>query len=118
MPFESIFGGAFNEIFSATLVTEDTVDNLSTVIMSSTFTYRMYYSLRLYFDNGGGPCYIISVGTYSVTPAIDHSLLTAALASLAKEDEPTLILFPDAISITGAGAVTNFYQIYVIYNVS
>lgn len=111
--FESIFGGACNEKFSATLITEDTVDKISAVSMNSTFTYRMYYSLRLYFANGGGSCYIISVGGYSATPTIDHSLLAAGLAPLAKEDEPTLILFPDAISITGAGAVANFYNLYI-----
>lgn len=26
--------------------------------------YLMYYSLQMYFANGGGPCYIVSVGTY------------------------------------------------------
>src|ERR1700730_16323483 len=27
--------------------------------------YLMYYSLQLFFDNGGGDCYIVSVGDYS-----------------------------------------------------
>ncbi len=33
--------------------------------------YLMYYSVKIFFDNGGGKCYIISVGTYQATPAID-----------------------------------------------
>ena len=27
--------------------------------------YRMYQALRFYFQNGGGPCYIVSIGGYT-----------------------------------------------------
>ena len=35
-----------------------------------TVDYLMYYSVKMFFDNGGGKCYIISVGTYQTKPAI------------------------------------------------
>ena len=63
--------------------------------------YLMYYALQLYFANGGGPCYIVSVGKYKAAPAHDNTdldigLLTDGLNAIEKEDEPTLIVFPEA----------------------
>lgn len=113
--YDSIFGGAFDERITATIDASGTTETVDNIALAYTFTYRMYYSLQLYFANGGGPCYIISVAPYtsdpSVTaPSISHTLLLGGMASLKKEDEPTLIVFPDAISIT-AGA-TQFYSLY------
>ncbi len=59
--------------------------------------YLMYYSLKMYFDNGGGPCYVVSVGNYG--PNRQHSDFTDGLNALAKEDEPTLILLTDAVNL-------------------
>jgi phage tail sheath protein FI len=56
--------------------------------------YYMYDSLELFFANGGGKCYIVSVGTYGST--IQKSELKTGLDQIALEDEPTLLLFPDA----------------------
>ncbi len=68
----------------------------------------MFYALQSYFANGGGPCYIVSVGSYDTTfgAAIDPgqsdppTLLYRGLAAIAKEDEPTLIVFPESQGIT------------------
>lgn len=59
--------------------------------------YLLYYSMRLFFQNGGGPCYIVSVGTYG--DDIDASKITGAFDELVKEQEPTMIVIPDAISL-------------------
>jgi phage tail sheath protein FI len=59
--------------------------------------YLMYYSLKMYFDNGGGPCYVVSVGNYAAAP--QQADFTAGLAALEKEDEPTLILLTDAVNL-------------------
>lgn len=56
--------------------------------------FLMYYSLSHYFKNGGGSCYIISIGDYNAAPA--QSDFEDGLAALEKEDEPTLILLTDA----------------------
>ncbi len=57
----------------------------------------MYYALQLYFANGGGPCYIVSVGGFDDNKdGITSETYGAALALVAKEDEPTLLVFPDA----------------------
>lgn len=72
----------------------DSNDRVTTV--SATETFYLYESLRMFFDNGGGKCYIISVGDYSQDPSnIDP--ITDALEELEKEDEPTMIVAPDAV---------------------
>jgi len=59
--------------------------------------HLMYYSLQMFFANGGGPCYIVSVGGYKdIGTALDKTEIEKGLNSLAKEDEPTLIIFPEA----------------------
>jgi phage tail sheath protein FI len=76
-----------------------------------TVTYLMYYSVKMFFDNGGGQCYIISVGTYQPTPVIDLNGDTSTnpatmyglkdgLDALALEDEPTLIVIPEAVKLS------------------
>jgi hypothetical protein len=71
----------------------------------------MYYSVKMFFDNGGGQCYIISVGIYQAKPAIDLGGdagtnattmygLQDGLEALALEDEPTLIVLPEAVKLT------------------
>jgi Bacteriophage tail sheath protein len=63
-------------------------------------THIMFNSLQLYFVNGGGPCYIISVGDQTKTPALgdvtkpDEGGFLVGLQLLKSEDEPTLIVFP------------------------
>jgi uncharacterized protein len=59
--------------------------------------FLMYYSVNLYFKNGGGSCHIISIGDYNAAPKKED--FEAGLAELEKEDEPTLILLTDAIHL-------------------
>ncbi|MBK8553045.1 MAG: hypothetical protein IPL53_19075 [Ignavibacteria bacterium] len=57
----------------------------------------MYDSLRMFYANGGGDCYIVSVGNYNDT--IDQPAFETGITALSKEDEPTMILFPDAVTM-------------------
>uniref|UniRef100_UPI003569906B phage tail sheath family protein n=1 Tax=Fodinibius sp. TaxID=1872440 RepID=UPI003569906B len=68
----------------------------------------MYHSLQMFFINGGGPCYIVSVGDYSGGGGIDQTALQTGLDEVAKIDEVTLILFPDGLNTTSAG---NYYAL-------
>ncbi|MEO1713980.1 MAG: phage tail protein, partial [Bacteroidota bacterium] len=63
--------------------------------------YYLYQSMQLYFSNGGGPCYIVSVGSYS--DDLDPVNFNTGLNALVKYDEPTLILFPDAVGVNEDG---------------
>lgn len=57
--------------------------------------YNLYYHLRFFFANGGGPCYIISVGSYG--EEIEKDKLEKGIAFLLKEQEPTIVLVPEAV---------------------
>lgn len=61
-------------------------------------TQFLHYAMQLYFANGGGPCYVYSVGEYD-TP-ITMSAFTNAIATLEAVDEPTLLVFPDAVKLS------------------
>ena len=54
----------------------------------------LYYSLQMFFSNGGGPCYIVSAG--KTGDPFDKAQFTDALKKLEEFDEPTLLVFPDA----------------------
>ncbi|ODP32941.1 phage tail sheath C-terminal domain-containing protein [Pandoraea sp. ISTKB] len=60
--------------------------------------YLLYYSMLFFFQNGGGPCYIVSVGTYA-DGDIDSGKLTDGIDTLVKEQEPTMVLVPDAVRL-------------------
>jgi len=60
----------------------------------------LYYAVSHYFANGGGPCYVLSVGAYA-QPVAKADFLTA-LGVLALEDEPTLIVLTDAVLLQSA----------------
>jgi phage tail sheath protein FI len=59
--------------------------------------HLMYYALQQFFDNGGGPCYIISTGGFGKVgePLANLEEFSKALAELRKLDEPTLIVIPE-----------------------
>lgn len=61
----------------------------------------MFYALQLYFANGGGPCYIIPAGNFADSVNNPKDAYHDALRTSSKEDEPTLLLFPDAPLLLG-----------------
>ncbi len=74
----------------------------ATVAESARSKHLMYPALQMFFANGGGPCYIISAGLYKANlgdPLVETEL-EAALEVLAKQDEPTLIVFPEAQTLS------------------
>jgi uncharacterized protein len=57
--------------------------------------YLLYYSMLLFFQNGGGPCFVVSIGNYS--DAVDPDKLKGGIDLLVKEQEPTIVVIPDAV---------------------
>ncbi|EOR94508.1 Phage tail sheath protein FI [Arcticibacter svalbardensis MN12-7] len=109
LEYEELFGLAQKET-AITITITDTTD-AGTVSRNIGITkdpvtssrFRLYYGLQMYFANGGGPCYIVSVGPYpNVTPSdanVSFNDLKDGLGEIAKVDEPTLLLFPDGPSL-------------------
>jgi phage tail sheath protein FI len=104
--YEQYFGKtAENEIGITVDVIQNTtpVASLSAVAkIASPSLHIMYYALRFYFDNGGGPCYIVSVGPTTTVGVSDATLKTQGLDKLEAYDEPTLYVFPEGQSIAAA----------------
>lgn len=101
--YELIFGKV-NETIN--LKVEDTITSGTLVSRNisfdtgTTFKNKLYYHMQLYFSNGGGPCYIVSIGAAVETPtAADFGL---GLEEIELVDEPTLIVFPEAYNLSAA----------------
>lgn len=67
-------------------------------------SYILYYSMLLFFQNGGGPCYIVSVGNYQ--DDLDADKITAGIDMLLKEQEPTMLVVPEAVHLSAADCTT------------
>jgi hypothetical protein len=98
--YETYFGKAqAEEGISVTVTGSKAVVSLPETARSK---HLMYYALQMFFAAGGGPCYIVSVGTHKAAvgdPLVQTELL-AGLNALVKEDEPTLIVFPEAQNLS------------------
>ncbi len=68
----------------------------------------LYDSVRMFYANGGGDCYIVSVGAFNTdTSGVSDSELLSGLNSLEKEDLPTLLVIPETVhlALDKAGAI-------------
>ena len=111
LEYETYFGKAQNEA-NISVTIDDTINSgppaqllnqKISVAVGATSPYVMYYAMRMYFDNGGGPCYINSVGDYT-SGTVNQPLLSTGLDDLEKFDEPTLYVFPDAMAVSTAAS--------------
>lgn len=73
--------------------------------------FALYDSMRLFFGNGGGTCYVASVGTFNgeqVTPT--KTEYQAALAKVAQQSEVTILVLPDAALLLDQDALQDVQQ--------
>ncbi|MFH1120010.1 MAG: phage tail sheath C-terminal domain-containing protein [Bacteroidota bacterium] len=95
--YEELFGGPPSQNVEVFL----NGDNAFVRSQAESMLY-LFDSLRMFYANGGGKCYIVSVGAYPSAPAaILATDIEAGLLELEKEDEPTMILMPEAVSVSG-----------------
>lgn len=87
------------------IVTEVNINDANAFVSAKVSSkYFLYDSLRMFYANGGGDCYIVSVGDYDDN--ISESAFTGGLTAIAKETEPTILLFPDAVTLDDS-AISN-----------
>src|SRR5262245_33259010 len=90
LEYQEIFGGPFSEAYTVTLAGTLAATTI-TATLATQSPYILYYQVRQYFANGGGPCYIVSVGNYVATgPSasdIDVVELVNGINALEQEDE-------------------------------
>ena len=115
LDYSLYFGGAQPENDGITVTIKDVIDKIdadptkeklvsreihAALDPAKKSKFNLYYSLLWYFANGGGPCYIVSVG---LTPADGTGApvklaLIDGVKTLESEDEPTMIVVPEAIA--------------------
>jgi uncharacterized protein len=65
----------------------------------------LYDSVRMFYANGGGDCFIVSVGGYNDEASdVDKQELLDGLASIEKMDLPTLLVIPESVHLDVADA--------------
>lgn len=112
--YVEVFGGPFKPTYRIADVPEPTADNYDfTVVDTDTGklkyytlnpenpTFNLYNSMRLFYDNGGATCYVVSAGLYlnddlSVN-SVTEEALQPALAAAGEQVGPTMVLIPDAL---------------------
>jgi uncharacterized protein len=95
--YQLLFGQADPEtaiVVTMTTATDGSVAVTAALDEAKRTKHLMWYALQLYFDNGGGPCYICSVGNYAA--GMTATDLKNGLAAVNLVDEPTLIVYPEA----------------------
>ncbi len=116
-----LFGGAFSPKFTLEPVAEGTKpkNSISVNDEERAIEYKadnqlfLFNSIKLFYANGGGTCYIVSVGTYKgkseqkiskdellgTSTDDDDKPIEGGLKTLLKEQEPTMIVIPDAVAL-------------------
>lgn len=98
--YNTFFGGAPNTVFSLTkeennnLPYDFSIDANNYKLEVSTGNYLLYNAVELFYLNGGGTCYIISIGDYNAT--ISQDAIVNGLTIAEKVADATLLLVPDA----------------------
>jgi hypothetical protein len=103
-----IFGGAPRPLFRAELVR-----GAYAVTPVPTTRYYLDAALRLFYDNGGGEAYVLSIGTYGkvkaraaadahANPNVKLADFRTALAALRELPDAALIVIPDAVLLPAA----------------
>ncbi len=106
------FGGAASETNDSVSVTvKDSGSNSYEVLFAYDLTkrskYNLYYSVKHFYDNGGGVCYIVSADTYAGgAGSVDKTKLTEGLATLKDIDEVTLLSIPEIANTADKAAYT------------
>ena len=99
----SYFGGAPKTTFNV----DAEGDNYTVSVDGG--NYMLFRSLQMFYANGGGTCYIVSVGGYNddVSPkTLVGTENGGGITALLKEQEPTLLVVPDAISLEEGDCAT------------
>lgn len=95
--YENIFGGPPEPV---SIDVELGFNSSNPSVITEDFSF-LYYSVKLYFMNGGTTCLIVSVGSYaSAAGKVSKQQLLKGLAALEKTDTPTLLSIPETVMLS------------------
>lgn len=102
--FETVFGGGPDEDETKAVVTKTTEMiggvsqfKISIAIDPAVGKNTLWYAMKHFFDNGGGTCYVVSVGVFKAPTKAE---LIMGVKVLADFDEPTMLLCPEASTLS------------------
>ena len=67
--------------------------------------FGLFEAVQHFFQNGGGECYVVSVGDFNAE-AIDPEALKAGIKALEKEKEPALLVVPETTRLSASEAIS------------
>lgn len=110
--YQLYFGSGPKLIFDAAAGNGVELDaNNQVVKANNKQSYYLFDSMQMFFANGGGDCYIVAVDKYRLDGTVQkgnvNTGLLGGLEALKEVDEPTMIVFPDAVSMAG----TDLYDV-------
>ena len=103
--YQAMFGAGPKTLFQ---LESDPKDGFKQSVTSGRFF--LYRCLQLYFANGGGACYIVSIGNYADITQPLPTDFSGGIDTLQKEQEPTLLLCPDTVALADANASAVVHQ--------
>ena len=104
--YEILFGGAPQPVFTIEKLEGKAANSVEingvyyNLKQSDKSQFYLYYSLKLFYDNGGADCYIISIGQYGENPdelELNPDVFKKAIDLLDAEEAPTMLLMPDSL---------------------
>lgn len=110
--FEAIFGKGFEPKYELTVLGGtpphssydfEVAGKYFTITQTAPSSFNLYNSLRLFYLNGGGTCFIVSVGDYTNQGAspngvdVELAKLEKGLTAIGEVVGPTMLVIPDAM---------------------
>lgn len=103
--FQAYFGGPPAPTFELKPADDQGTADLTTAYgaynLTQTAKFTLYYNMLLFYANGGGPCYVVSIGDYESEVKVEG--FTDGITQLTKEQEPTLLVVPEAVNLDSDG---------------
>jgi phage tail sheath protein FI len=109
--FHNYFGFSPTPLFSIDEIPDDSTDEAAFFLTGKQYQLNqtagnnlLYYSMLLFFQNGGGPCYVVSVGGYR--DDIEADKLSSGVDLLVKEQEPTMVVIPETVLLDEQNSIS------------
>ena len=96
LEFEQKFGQAVPTRFTVDVANNITPNNIVPECL-------LWYALKHFFDNGGGPCHVVAVHQHDPSATgtpISEVDISRGIDFLEALDEPTLVVIPDAVHLS------------------
>lgn len=109
--FIQFYGGAAPETNASisVAVTDKGSNNFTVSILpvaAQRSLYNLYYSVKHFYDNGGGTCFIVSMETYQNPSAVSDTLLLEGLDIVNEIDEVTILSIPESTKVSSGAYIS------------